>query len=41
MQKRIEFAKKFIENPQYFWKYVIWSDETMVRSRPKNIDIFD
>lgn len=40
MQKRIDFAKNYSEKHPDFWKYVIWSDETTVRSCPKNKDIF-
>ena len=38
--KRIVFAKKFSEKHPDFWKYVIWSDETMVRSFSNSNDIF-
>lgn len=40
MQKRIEFAKNYSEKHPDFWKYVIWSDETMVRSCPKSGEVF-
>ena len=40
MTKRIDFAKNNIEKSPEFWDKVIWSDETMVRSLPKNIEIF-
>ena len=38
--KRINFAQKCLEKPSEFWKDVIWSDETMVRSNPKSGDVF-
>lgn len=40
LQKRIDFAKKYSEKHPDFWKYVIWSDETTVRSHPKSKEIF-
>ena len=40
MQKRIEFAENYLEKAPEFWEKVIWSDETMVRSLPKSIEIF-
>ncbi len=39
MIKRIDFAKNHAEKGPEFWDRVIWSDETMVRSLPKSIDI--
>ena len=38
--KRIEFAKKYLEKGPEFWDDVVWSDETMIRSNPKNKDKF-
>ena len=38
--KRIEFSSKNISNPEEFWEWVIWSDETMVRSNPNSKDMF-
>ena len=38
--KRINFAKNFLENPPEFWNQVIWSDETTVRSNPNSKEIF-
>jgi len=38
--KRINFAKKYLENPPEFWNRVIWSDETTVRSNPNSKEIF-
>ena len=38
--KRIIFAKKYLENPPEFWTRVIWSDETVVRSNPNSKEIF-
>ena len=40
MEKRINFAKKYVKKPIGFWKKIIWSDETVVRSQPKGIDVF-
>ena len=39
-QKRLDFAENFSEKDPEFWDYVIWSDETMVRSCPKSKDVF-
>ena len=38
--KRIKFAKEYSEKSQDFWNYVIWSDETMVRSFSNSNDVF-
>ena len=38
--KRINFARKILENPPEFWNQVIWSDETTVRSNPNSKEIF-
>ena len=40
IEKRINFAKEFSQKNPEFWKYVIWSDETMVRSFSNSNDIF-
>ena len=37
--KRLSFVENFTEKHPAFWDYVIWSDETMVRSCPKSKDI--
>jgi transposase len=39
-KKRIDFARKYLENPPEFWNHVIWSDETVVRSNPNSKEIF-
>ena len=38
--KRINFAKKYFENPPEFRNRVIWSEETTVRSNPNSKEIF-
>ena len=38
--KRLSFVENFSEKHPDFWDYVIWSDETMVRSCPKSKDVF-
>ena len=40
MQKRLDFAKNYLEKGPGFWDHVIWSDETIVRSLPKSQDKF-
>ena len=35
-EKRIKFAKNYLDKGPEFWSKVLWSDETMIRSNPKH-----
>ena len=39
-EKRLIWAKNYIEKTSDFWDNIIWSDETMVRSNPQHKDLF-